>query len=175
MRFFSINRVTGLLGEEPLSIRLAVPCRTGFFPVDRWNGYRVTQEGHRITIAPVAKAALLGWSPVFYFTGRLQGEGGTSIVQGRITMKLSSKIFILAWAGIVLLGLTFGSIYALESAFRWLLNPTETALAALQGAGLMVGIGVCMLFFAAFLFFVMGFFNRKERQRLKDFCKSCEV
>lgn len=89
-------------------------------------------------------------------------------------MKFSYKIFILAWSGIVLLGLTFGSIHVLYSAFRWLLNPTETALAALQGAGLMVGIGVSMLCFAALLFVVMGFFNRKERQRLKAFCKSTE-
>lgn len=173
MRFFSIDRITALLGEEPFTIRLAGPCKTGFFPVDRWSGYKVSQEERRVTITPVSP--LFGWSPAFYFTGRLHGVEGTSVLQGRITMKLPSKVFILTWAGIVLLGLTFGSIYALFSAFRWLLNPSETALAALQGAGLMVGIGTCMLFFAALLFFVMGFFNRKERQRLKDFCKSCEV
>lgn len=176
MRFFSIDRITALLGEEPFTIRLASPCKTGFFSVDRWNGYKVSQEEHRIMITPVRpKATLLGWSPEFYFTGRLDRVGGSSVLHGRITMKLSSKVFILTWASIVFLGLTFGSIYASYTAFRWLLNPTETALAALQGAGLMVGIGVSMLFFAALLSFVMGAFTRNERQRLKDFCKSCEV
>jgi len=174
MQDLSIDRITALLGEEPFTCRVAMPCKTGFFPVDRWNGYRVTQKEERVVIAPVRPMATLwGWSPVFYFTGQLRNDApGEAALHGRIKMKLLPKMFVLVWTGFVLLGLTFGSVFALYNAFHWLLNPSEQALGALAGAGLMVGTAVCLLFFAALLFFVMGFFSRGERQRLKDFCKS---